>query len=66
MKQNKADRKNFIFVTEYQCNISVLENECVEDTLSLKYVGYSRIVGYRIHLSVLYYKNIIYIRYTVF
>lgn len=54
IKQDKADRKNFIFVTEYNCssnnNISVLENECVKDTLSLKYVGYSRIVACRINI----------------
>lgn len=35
MKQKKAERKNFIFVTEYNCssnnNISVLENKCVTD-----------------------------------
>lgn len=55
MKQNKAHRKNFIFVTEYSCssnnNISGLKNECVKYTMSLKYVGYSRIAGYRINIS---------------
>lgn len=60
MKQNKADRNNFIFVTEYTCssnsNISILENKCVKDTLLVKYVGY------RVYLPVLYSNNSIYIQ----